>query len=144
MVKLPDVTLLYVIVAFAICYAVLRKHLFSPLSKILDEREHEAREAERLYAASREELQGAVGQAEQKLSLARREGLKTREDLRAEGLAHLEQELERARQSSAKRLEEATHTIEEQSKSVGANLAERAVALARTLAEKILGRKIAA
>jgi F0F1-type ATP synthase membrane subunit b/b' len=144
MVKLPDVTLLYVLLAFAITYVILKRHLFVPLSRILDQREAEAKEAERLYADSREELRGAVAAAEQKLSVARREGLKAREDLRAEGMAHLERELERARRASATSLEEAARTIEAQSKSAGADLAERAVALARTLAEKILGRKIAA
>jgi F0F1-type ATP synthase membrane subunit b/b' len=59
-------------------------------------------------------------------------------------MAHLERELERARRASATSLEEAARTIEAQSKSAGAELAQRAVALARTLAEKILGRKIAA
>jgi F0F1-type ATP synthase membrane subunit b/b' len=144
MVKLPDVTLLYVLLAFAITYVILKRHLFVPLSRILDQREAEAKEAERLYADSREELRGAVAAAEQKLSVARREGLKAREDLRAEGMAHLERELERARRASAKSLEEAARTIEAQSKSAGADLADRAVLLARTLAEKILGRKIAA
>jgi F-type H+-transporting ATPase subunit b len=144
MVKLPDVTLIYVLIAFVICYAVLKKHLFRPLAKILDEREAEAREAERVYAESREELERAVTEAEQKLSLARREGLKTREGLRAEGIARLEENLQKAREAAARQLDAAAREIEAQSKSAAAELPGRARALARALAEKILGRKIAA
>ena len=144
MVKLPDVTIVYVIVAFAICYAILKKHLFVPLSKILDERDNEAREAQRLYAASREELERAVLEAEQQLSLARREGLKARDGLRAEGMARLEENLGRARQAAARKLEGAGREIDAQARSAASDLPSRARALARALAEKILGRKIAA
>jgi F0F1-type ATP synthase membrane subunit b/b' len=83
-------------------------------------------------------------EAEQKLSLARREGLKTREGLRAEGIARLEENLQKAREAAARQLDVAAREIESQSKSAAADLPGRARALARTLAEKILGRKIAA
>ena len=36
MIELPNVTALYVFLAFGICYWILKKYLFVPLSAILD------------------------------------------------------------------------------------------------------------
>ena len=38
MIELPNVTALYVFLAFGICYWILKKYLFVPLSAILDGR----------------------------------------------------------------------------------------------------------
>jgi F0F1-type ATP synthase membrane subunit b/b' len=85
MIRLPDVTTLYVILAFAITYVILKRYLFGPLGAILDERERDERQAEALHAESLARLQRAMAEAEQGLAQARREGLKTREELRGQG-----------------------------------------------------------
>src|SRR6185295_13904137 len=99
MIKAPDVTLLYVLVSFLIVYAILKAFLFRPLSAILDERAREETDAEKVHAASLEKLSRAIARAEADLAQARREALKQREALRAEGRAHLEKKLEEARVS---------------------------------------------
>ncbi len=101
MIELPNVTSLYVLLAFGVSYAILKRYLFVPLSGILEAREREEREAQKAYAESLEALEKAVAAGEQKLSLARREALKTREELRSEGAALLEHE---ARRSAGARL----------------------------------------
>jgi len=144
MIKVPDVTLLYVIVAFVISYAILKAYLFRPLSAILEEREALEKSAAKLYAESFLEMEKAVAEAEARLSLARREALKERETMRAEGRSHLEKKLAEARAASASAIESASREIETQAHRSAAELPERARELARTLAEKILGRKLAA
>ena len=144
MIKLPDVTLLYVIVSFAIAYAILKKYLFRPLSEILDARDRDASEAASLHAESEERLRRALAEAEQNLSLARREALKIREDLRGEGRARLEARLAEAGSAASAAVDAANREIEEQSRSLAKELPERSRSLARELAEKILGRKLAA
>ena len=144
MIKAPDVTLLYVIVAFVISYAILKAYLFRPLSAILEEREALEKSAAKLYAESFLEMEKAVAEAEARLSLARREALKEREAMRAEGRSHLEKKLAEARAAAAASIEDASGEIERQADRSAAELPERARALARTLAEKILGRKLAA
>lgn len=144
MIKAPDVTLLYVIFAFIVSYAVMRKFLFRPLGAILEQREEEERTAARIHAESLQELERAVSEGEARLALARREALKEREALRSEGLARFEKELARARETATSLVEEASRTIEGDAARAASELPVRARALATELAEKILGRKIAA
>jgi F-type H+-transporting ATPase subunit b len=144
MIRLPDVTTIYVVICFAIAYAILKRYLFIPLGRILDERERDEREAEALQAEARSRLQKAVGEAEQRLALARREALKMREQLRAEGRKVQEARLAEASAAAAASVESASRRIEKTSGEFASLLPDRAKSLARTLAEKILGRKLAA
>jgi F-type H+-transporting ATPase subunit b len=144
MIEAPNVSSLYVFLAFGICYWILKKFLFVPLSGILDAREQAEKEAERAYAASLAELEKAVASGEEKLSDARREALKTREALRSDGAAVLEKKLAEAHAASQAEIDRGAREIETQAGASARQLPERARALARDLAEKILGRKLAA
>jgi F-type H+-transporting ATPase subunit b len=144
MIGLPDVTSLYALFAFGISCWILKKYLFGPLSAILDERERDEREAQEAYARSLEALEKAVRAGEEKLSAARREALKTREDLRAQGMAILEQKLAETRAAAAEAIAHGSREIEAQASKAAQELPERAKTIARELAEKILGRKLAA
>jgi F-type H+-transporting ATPase subunit b len=144
MIKAPDVTLLYVMFAFVVSYALLKRFLFVPLGAILERREQEEQEAARLHSESLRELERTMADAEAKLALTRREALKERETLRAEGLAVFEGKLGEARTASTSSVEGASREIADQVRKTSAELPERARALARELAEKILGRKLAA
>ena len=144
MIELPNVTSLYVLLAFGVSYFILRKYLFVPLSGILEAREREEHEAQKAYADSLETLEKAVAAGEQKLSLARREALKTREELRGEGSALLEKKLGEARERASGEIARGGKEIETQASESSRQLPERAKSLARELAEKILGRKLAA
>lgn len=144
MIELPNVTALYVVLAFGISYAILRKYLFRPLMDILEARENAEREAQRAYAESLQALEKAVAAGEQKLSAARREALKSREGLRAEGLALLEQKLGEAQGLASQEIERGLRGIDAEAEKARKELPERARSLARELARKILGRELAA
>ena len=144
MIKLPDVTVIYVLLCFTIAYAILKRYLFSPLGDILDQRDQEEREAEKLHAENLGRLQKALAEAEQGLSLARREALKAREELRGQGRARLEALLAEASAAANAAIGRASQEIEEQSSRLSQELPEKSEGLARSLAEKILGRKLAA
>ena len=144
MIELPNVTTLYVFLAFGICYWILKKHLFVPLSAILDARERAEKDAEMAYAESLARLEKAVAAGEEMLSAARREALKTRESLRSESLAELGGKLAEANEAANASVERGSREIEAQVAGFAGQLPERARALARELAEKILGRKLAA
>jgi F-type H+-transporting ATPase subunit b len=144
MIELPNVTSLYVLLAFGVSYVILKKYLFVPLSGILEAREREEREAQKAYAESLETLERAVAAGEQQLSLARREALKTREALRGEGSALLETKLGEARARASEEIARGSREIDAQASASAGQLPERAKSLARELAEKILGRKLAA
>jgi F-type H+-transporting ATPase subunit b len=144
MIKAPDVTLLYVMLAFIVSYAVLKRFLFRPLGAILEEREQEERTAARIHDEGLRELERAVAEGETRLALARREALKERESLRAEGLTRFEQLLGQAREKASTSVDAASRTIETEAARAASDLPARARALAVELAEKILGRKLAA
>ena len=144
MIKAPDVTLLYVMFAFVVSYAVMKRFLFRPLGAILEAREEEERESARIHADSIRELEQAVAEGEERLSLARREALKEREALRMQGLAKFEQDLNSAREAASSSVQAASRTIEADAQRAASELPTRSRALAVALAEKILGRKLAA
>jgi F-type H+-transporting ATPase subunit b len=144
MIKAPDVTLLYVILAFLIAYAILKKYLFVPLGGILEARETEEETAARVHAESLQRLSEAVAHAEQELARARREALKEREALRAEGRSHLEKKLAEAFAAASAGIERAGLEISAQAGRASAELPGQIERLARALVEKVLGRKLAA
>lgn len=144
MIKAPDVTLLYVMFAFIVSYAVMKRYLFTPLGAILERREEEERAAAKIHAESLRELERAIAEGEARLATARREGLRERETLRAEGLAKFEQDLGGARNAAAAAVEKAGQEISGEASQAARELASRSRTLAVLLAEKILGRKLAA
>lgn len=144
MIKAPDVTLLYVIFAFLVSYAILKRFLFRPLSAILEARETEEKTAAKLHAESLEAMERTIAEAEARLSLARRDALKDRETLRGQGRERWEKALAEARTAATGSIEQASAEIGEEARRGAAELPGRAAALARTLAEKVLGRKLAA
>lgn len=144
MIELPNVSSLYVILAFGICYWILRKYLFVPLALILDAREKGEKDAEKAYAASLADLQKAVEAGEERLAEARREALRTRETLRAEGASLLEKKVDEAQAAAHSSVESGVQRIEGEAAASAKDLPERARGLARELAERILGRKLAA
>ena len=144
MIKLPDITMIYVIVAFTLSWAILRRYLFNPLSDILDEREQDEKTAAKMYAESVEGLSRTMARAEQELSRARREALRQRETLRAEGRTVLEQRIAEAQAAAQAAMDQASREIESEAQRLAQNLPGEARGLARELAERILGRKLAA
>jgi len=144
MIELPNISSLFVLVAFGICYWILKRFLFVPLAGILDARQEAEKQAERAYAESVASLEKAVAAGEEKLAEARREALKTREGLRAEGSALLDKKLAEAHAAAQAALDKGVAEIEAQAAASGRELPEKASSLARELAEKILGRKLAA
>jgi F-type H+-transporting ATPase subunit b len=144
MIKAPDVTLLYVLFAFIVSYAILKRFLFRPLAAILEERQALEESAALAHARSLEEMQRAVAEAEAALAAARRDGLRLREELRAQGHAHLERELSGAREETTEAIRSATGEIDEEARRTASELPRRALELARGLAEKVLGRRLAA
>jgi len=144
MIKAPDVTLIYVIFGFLIAYAILKRYLFTPLGGILEARETEEAIAARVHAESLEELSKALAHIEQELARARREALKERENLRTEGRVHFEKKLAEARAAAGTVLERAASEITMEAAHSAAELPRKVSALARMLVEKVLGRKLAA
>lgn len=135
--------LLILAIFFAVLW-LLNRFIFTPVSGILDERERETSSASRAYAEALSEFRAAAEKIESELSLARREALKLREERRGEGIKLRSAKIEQVKEETARKLAAASSELEQHSRRVAADLPGRIAALARMLAEKILGRKVAA
>ncbi|MGH9442625.1 MAG: hypothetical protein ACRD16_10165 [Thermoanaerobaculia bacterium] len=144
MLQAPNISMFLVLAIFFAVLGVLNRFVFKPVSAILDEREGESSTASLAYRAALSEFEAAAEKIEADLSLARREGLKLREERRAEGLKVRSRKVEQIKAETAQRLSAAASELEKHSRDVATELPGRVSALARQLAEKILGRKVAA
>jgi F-type H+-transporting ATPase subunit b len=123
---------------------LLQKFLFRPIVAILEERESEARLASESFAKAQAEFAAAAERVENELSLARREALKLREDLRAEGQQLRSAKTEAAKKESLETLAAASSEMDELARKASGELPSRVKALAQSLAEKVLGRVVEA
>jgi F-type H+-transporting ATPase subunit b len=144
MLQAPNVSMLLILAIFFAVLWLLNRFVFRPVGAILDERERESTTASQAYAGALAEFQAAADKIEADLSLARREALKLREERRAEGMQLRSGKIEQVKAEAAGRLSGASAELELHSRKVAADLPSRVAALAQLLAEKILGRKVAA
>jgi F-type H+-transporting ATPase subunit b len=144
MLQTPNVSMLLILAIFFVVLWLLNRFVFRPVSTLLDERDRETSTSTRAYAEALAEFSAAAEKIEAQLSLARREALKLREQRRAEGMKLRSEKIERAKTETAGKLSAASAELEQASRRVSADLPGRIAALAQTLAEKILGRRVAA
>lgn len=144
MLQVPNFSMILILAVFFSAMWLLQTFLFRPIVGILKERETEARDASESFAKARAEFDAAAEKVENELSLARREALKLREELRAEGQKLRSEKTESAKKESLATLSAASSEMDELARKASAELPARVIALARTLAEKVLGRSVAA
>ncbi len=144
MLQVPNVSMILVLAIFFAVLWLLNRFVFRPISGVLDEREHETSVAARAYAEALAEFSAAAENVEAQLSLARREALKHREERRAEGMKIRTEKIERVKAETLGKVTTASAELDRNSKSIAADLPGRIASLAQLLAEKILGRKLAA
>jgi F-type H+-transporting ATPase subunit b len=144
MLQAPNVSMVLILVIFFTVLWLSNRFIFTPVSAVLDERERESESASRAYSEAFAEFQAAAERIEAQLSLARREALKLREDRRAEGIQLRSRKIERVKDEAAQKLAVASSELDQLSRTIASDLPGRVASLAQTLAEKILGRKVAA
>ncbi len=144
MLQAPNVSMLLILAIFFAVLWLLNRFIFRPVGAILDERERDSTTASQAYAEALAEFQAAADKIEADLSLARREALKLREERRAEGMHLRSGKIEQVKAETAEKLSGASSDLEQHSRQIAADLPARVAALAQLLAEKILGRKVAA
>lgn len=144
MLEAPSVSLLLILIIFFATLAVLKKFVFVPISTILKERENEAARSAKSFAEAQQRFDEAAAKIEADLAAARRESLRLREELRAEGIRLREEKTGEARRKAADSLTTAAAEIAGQAETASRDLPSRVAVLGRQLAEKILGRKVAA
>lgn len=144
MLQAPNFSMIEILAIFLATVWLLNRFLFGPLTAILKEREAEEESSAERFARARDEFEAAARRIEESLSAARQEALKLREDLRAEGRRLREEKVGALRRETTRRIEEESAAIGEDTRRAAAELPARSAELARILAEKVLGRPVAA
>ena len=141
--QLPDLSLFVVMAVFWATYAVLRVFVFTPLGKILKDREDQtAASAAALEAAVSRERE-TLAAVDQKLTEARRAAMAAREAARQEASARRQAIVDDAREKSRAAADEFQKKLEAEAGAAREELRRGASAVAAEIAEVALGRKVA-
>jgi len=140
---LPNFSLLLVMACFWLVYLVVSTQLVKPLGGLLNQREERIRTARERHEHARAALAETVARCERELAAAATEGQKGRAALRAAGEAGRRGRLEAARSQVQQRLARLDAELDDASRGARASLREQAGGLARELASRLAGRRVA-
>ena len=137
-----DYTVLIQIVAFLVFWFLLTKLLFKPFIGLLEERERRTEGAKAEAAALKEEGERLSKEHEQAIAKAKDEGRAAKEGILQEARQARERLLGQAREEAARMVQAAREEIRKELERGRELAAREAEAIARQMAEKILGRRI--
>lgn len=137
-----DYTVLIQIVAFLVFWFLLTKLLFKPFIGLLEERERRTEGAKAEAAALKEEGERLSKEYERAIAQAREEGRAAKEGIIQEARQLRERLLSQAREEAARMVQAAREEIRKELERGRELAAREAEAIARQMAEKILGRRI--
>ena len=143
MISPPNLSLILIMACFWLVYLLVRTQFLKPVGSLLDQRESQVRTARETFARAKEELGEAIGRCERELAQAAGEGQKVRAALRAEGETARRAQLEAARSQGQERLAALTGEMAKVTDEARAVLRAKSAELARSLAERLLERRIA-
>jgi F-type H+-transporting ATPase subunit b len=137
------VTVLIQIVAFLALWFLLAKFLFKPFIALLEEREKRTEGLTAAAAALTVEVEKLRAEYESAIAKANEEGAAVKETILQEARRTRERLLTESRTQAAERLTAVREEIKKEI-STGRELAlQEAATIARQMAEKVLGRKVA-
>jgi len=139
----PNLSLLLIMACFWAVFLLVTTQLVRPLGALLDERERRVREAHEQYETTRQAVADAIARCERELAAGSAEAGKQRAAVRAQGEAARRAALEAARTQAQERLALFGSELEQATRDARASLRERSAELARELASRLLGRRVA-
>lgn len=138
-----DISLFLQIVLFLVFWAILRRVLFVPMARLMEERERRTEGVEQQARAMLEEGKQLQAEYEAAIAQARAEGETVKGQIRAEAAKARDQIIAHgqgvAMETTQKMRAEIQRDLEEARKTI----TEQAESLAYDMAEKVLGRKAA-
>lgn len=137
-----DYTVLIQIVAFLVFWFLLTKLLFKPFIDLLEQREHKTEGTKSEAAALKEEGERLSKEYEQAIARVVEGGRAAKEKIVEEGRQAREMLLSQVRDEAARKVGAARAEIRKELEKGRALAGREAEAIARQMAEKILGRGI--
>jgi F-type H+-transporting ATPase subunit b len=138
----PDWSLLAIVAIFILNYLVVRKFFFQPINEVLETRARETKSAEQVYEESLARFNEATSRMEEQLHIAKREAGSIRDRFRAEAGAYRAETVNRTQTEARAQLAEATSRLDADVKEARETIQRDSESLARTAAERILGRAV--
>lgn len=139
---MPDYSLLAIMAIFIVNYLIVRKFFLKPINAILESREQETRSADELYSAALARFNEATTQMETQLHSARREAASVRDRHRADAAAFRQQLVDRTAAEGKQIVSDADQSLTQSIAEAREKIAREADELARTAAQRILGRAV--
>lgn len=137
-----DYTLFIQIANFLILLFILNILLYRPIRKILGQRKEEIDSYEKMIEEFQEKSAVNARELEENKIGARKEGYKTKEELKGVGLEKEKGLVQDAISSTMEKIEKAKQDIDDQMTDVRQSLENEVAAFSRELAEKIIGRSV--
>ncbi|HPR63053.1 MAG TPA: ATP synthase F0 subunit B [Thermoanaerobaculia bacterium] len=138
-----DLSIVPMMVMFWLAYFVLDRNVFQPLYGVMESREKAIAEADARLENAEEKVNKTVEERETQIRTLRESLRVKRDEVRARLSDERAVVLKKAREDADARLEEALGKIESERNKAQKDLEAFARQLAVTLAERILGRKVA-
>lgn len=138
-----DYTVIVQIVFFLFFWFLLAKLLFKPFVGLLEERERRTEGARAEARSLQSEAERMREEYEKRIAAARDEGSGVKEAIIQQGYQERERLLSQARDEAASLLERIRGELEQEMRKEEQSVEREAEAIARQMAEKILGRTIA-
>src|SRR5437763_1573035 len=138
----PDLSLFAVMAIFVLNYLVVRKFFLEPINRVMEEREHDTKSADELYAQAMARFNEATANVEERLHIAKREAANVREQFRAEANAHRATMVEKTRGEAEKFLADSDSKLKDDVTTARDRIVSESEALAHMAAERILGRAV--
>jgi F-type H+-transporting ATPase subunit b len=137
-----DLSFVVQIVFIVVLVLVLKPVLFDPMLKLFEERERRIDGAKLAARKTDEKSAGALAKYESAMAEARAAANAERETLRAEGIRAENELLAKVRATTAKTLDEGKKKAQAEAEAARKALSADAVALAKDLASRVLGREV--
>lgn len=139
----PDLSLIFVMVCFWATLWIVHRFLIRPVGTVIGERRRRVDGAQQEWSAKNEEYLAAVSRIEEKVSAAARDAAGIRADARQRAMDSRQTALDQARARADERLLAVLDTLDRDAEEARTDLRNRAEELARLLASRLLGRKLA-
>lgn len=137
--QLHPAEIFYIFILGLLLYLILRKQLFEPVGKIIQERETLVEDAKAFISKAEVEIQERKTKVESSLDKAASDAYEIQESLRQEGYKERKDIIRAAQDNSYKMLEEARKDIRNSTGEAEASLRKEADSLAEKIVSVLVG-----
>lgn len=136
-----DFSIIIQIVLFLVFWAILRRVLFAPIGRLMDERDRRTAGTQLQAEVMLQEAKKLQSEYEEAIARARAEGETVKSEIRAEATKARDLILARAHEVANAQTQSMRDELQQEVAEARRSLTEQAESIAQDMAEKILGRK---